>query len=343
MEPEENQEVEQEQVPTEESDTPLPADLIRPPKNPGVCPSVRKGEACWALSRGKPCHYAIHDESVTEMLAKNRSSNVYVCHLPLTTTKEQLEAIFTPFGEISAVDILTDPKTKENKGVAFVHFIKPEDAESAIAAIDGLVLTGEEKALECRMAKPTSKGRRDETEEDWECGDPTCAYLNWARRSSCNKCGAAKPKRRPPPRKGGGGYYRYEEDDYYGPPRPRGGPRGGAAPAEWDDYGPPRRQYYEDYYDDRRDYGPPGRYGPPPGRYGPPAGRYGPPPPARGGYGPPPPRGGGYEYDGPEAYESWGPGPERGAPPGPERGYGSYAPPPARGGRGGYGGPGAPY
>lgn len=184
-----------------------------------VCPSVLKGEPCWAQSKGKICHYAIHERVAEKVPAGN--CNVYVCHLPLTTTKEQLEAIFSPYGEISECKLLVDPKTKEAKGVAFVHFKKPEAATAAIESIQGLVLSGQDKALECRLAKPNVK-------------------------QGTLQAGAKMPPKRMAPytsMRRLGGLDRPEARSY-GPPR--------RSPEFYEDLSP--REYYEDVSDYR--YGP---------------------------------------------------------------------------------------
>lgn len=231
-----------------------------------VCPSVLKGENCWALSKGKECHYAIHEAPAADPSGPKASANVYVCHLPLDTTKEQLEEMFGPYGEISECKLLVDPKTKENKGVAFVHFATHEEAKDAIEAIDGLQLESHKVPLECRFAKPNARlggkvhgpprgppmrGRRDDYWDD----------------------------RRGPPR----GPPRYDPyyDDYSPPPRrDYGGPSSyGPDRGRYSSRGPPPRGY---------DRGPPPRDPPP--RDSPPRdwGRRDPYDDYDGGYGPPP-------------------------------------------------------
>ncbi|KAJ1031315.1 hypothetical protein NDA18_002532 [Ustilago nuda] len=209
--------------------------------------------------------------------------------------------------QIERAQVMYDPHSREPRGFAFVTFVKAEDAEAAITAMNGTEFLGRkitvDKARRGRARTPTP-GRYFGPPKKGREGGPPGHY-------------------------GGGGYGRGPPrggygDDRYGAMPPRGG---GYPPAY-----PPRDPY------DR--YGPPpgGRpFSPPPMR-GDPYDRYGRgPPPMRGDYPPrgdrdylpPPPRGGpGMDYP-PRDF------PPRG-PPGdypPPRGYRDLSPPPPRGGR----------
>jgi len=248
------------------------------PKFNKVCPSVLKGEPCWALSRGKPCHYARHERDGAVGPGQSGghpgnfppvSSNVYVCHLPLSMTKDQLHSMFSPYGEVREAKLLVEPRTQEPKGVGFIHFSNSQEAKNAIDGIHGLVITGSDKALECRMAKPNPKSS----------SMPEGGFRGR---------GGGPPRGPPRGPRGDFGPPRGPRGDY-GPPR---GPRG--------DYGPPYDEYPRGYpgeyarrppppYEDEYEYGPI-RRGPP----GPRPSPYGRPDMRRG---PPPPRGGRDEYD----------------------------------------------
>lgn len=148
------------------------------PRYNKVCPSVLKGEPCWALSRGKPCHYAKHErDGVPRPANLPISSNVYVCHLPPYMNKDQLQSMFAPYGTIRECKLLVEPRTQEPKGVGFVHFLTPQEAKDAIEALHGMLLQASDKPLECRLARPSVKGpserrgpprgpRRDERQRD---------------------------------------------------------------------------------------------------------------------------------------------------------------------------------
>lgn len=72
--------------------------------------------------------------------------NIFVGNLSNHTTEKQLENVFTPFGEISSVKIISDPYTGRSKGFAFVEMPVQGSAEKAIeklnnSSLDGQLLT----------------------------------------------------------------------------------------------------------------------------------------------------------------------------------------------------------
>ncbi|EPQ30628.1 uncharacterized protein PFL1_01529 [Pseudozyma flocculosa PF-1] len=254
----------------------------------------------------------------------NPGNNLHVSGLSTKVTDRDLEEAFGKFGAIEKAQVMYDPHTREPRGFAFVTFVKPEEAEAAMAALNGTDFQGR------RMTVDKARRGRARTPTPGRYFGP--------------------PKRGDEPRGGGPGYGRGPYDRGYGPP-PRGGypppfpprdpydrygmppPMGGrplSPPSMRDPYdryarGPPPPR---DYPPRDRDYLPPprgipGDY-PPPRDYprGPPPADY---PPPRGGYRDlsPPPRG---------RYDDVPPPPRGGVPP---RGYGDLPPPP-RGGPGRY-------
>lgn len=64
-------------------------------------------------------------------------TNIYVGNLPRDLTAEQLEAAFTAHGAVEGVSIITDRMTGESRGFAFVEMGNDEEAQKAIAALNG--------------------------------------------------------------------------------------------------------------------------------------------------------------------------------------------------------------
>src|SRR5574340_691863 len=58
------------------------------------------------------------------------------------TTKEELEALFSPLGEISEIVLPTDRDSGRPRGFAFVTFATAESAAQAIQKLDGAELGG---------------------------------------------------------------------------------------------------------------------------------------------------------------------------------------------------------
>jgi RNA recognition motif-containing protein len=78
--------------------------------------------------------------------------NLYVGNLPFDTTEDALRDVFAPFGEVQQVRIMTDRDTGRSRGFAFVEMAQDDDAEKAIAALNGRDFGG--RALTVNEARP---------------------------------------------------------------------------------------------------------------------------------------------------------------------------------------------
>lgn len=80
--------------------------------------------------------------------------NIFVGNLSSQTTEKQLENIFTPFGEITSVKIITDNYTGRSKGFAFVEMPERLNGEKAVADLNNSSLHGQ--SLTVNEARPRS-------------------------------------------------------------------------------------------------------------------------------------------------------------------------------------------
>jgi RNA recognition motif-containing protein len=62
--------------------------------------------------------------------------NIFVGNLSAQTTEKQLENLFTPFGAVQSVKIITDNYTGRSRGFAFVEMPERTHAETAIAKLN---------------------------------------------------------------------------------------------------------------------------------------------------------------------------------------------------------------
>ena len=69
-------------------------------------------------------------------------SKVFVGNLSFGTTKEELEALFAPMGEIAEVVVPLDRDSGRPRGFAFVTFATAGSAAEAIQKLDGVELGG---------------------------------------------------------------------------------------------------------------------------------------------------------------------------------------------------------
>ncbi|KAI9007773.1 hypothetical protein DFJ74DRAFT_712013 [Hyaloraphidium curvatum] len=90
---------------------------------------------------------------------KNPGNNLFVSGVSNRVRDEDLETLFQRYGRLEKCTIVLDPHTKESRGFAFITFERPEDADSAIAGLNGTVLENRtlvvEKAKRGRARTPT--------------------------------------------------------------------------------------------------------------------------------------------------------------------------------------------
>lgn len=81
--------------------------------------------------------------------------NIYVGNLPFSTSQEELRSIFSAFGEVSAVRIVSDRETGRPKGFGFVDMPNDAEAKNAIEALNGNDIGGRKAVVnEARPREP---------------------------------------------------------------------------------------------------------------------------------------------------------------------------------------------
>jgi len=68
--------------------------------------------------------------------------NIFVARLNFKTRREELEAVFSKFGQVTSAKIVKDRDTGRSKGFGFVEMANDEDASKAIAALNETELDG---------------------------------------------------------------------------------------------------------------------------------------------------------------------------------------------------------
>jgi RNA recognition motif-containing protein len=82
-------------------------------------------------------------------------TRIFVGNLTWATTREDLLAIFSPFGNIENVNLVTDERSGQPRGFAFIQMAQAT-AIMAIAQLHGFKLNG--RAINVREALPESGG-----------------------------------------------------------------------------------------------------------------------------------------------------------------------------------------
>ena len=80
------------------------------------------------------------------------SAKLYVGNLSYETSEASLRTLFEVHGEVTSVNLIIDRDSGRPKGFGFVEMSTPEEAQKAIAALDGTQLDG--RALKVNEAKP---------------------------------------------------------------------------------------------------------------------------------------------------------------------------------------------
>ena len=79
---------------------------------------------------------------------------IYVGNLNYRTTAEGLEGLFSRYGEVAGVTIVSDRETQQPRGFAFVEMATPEGAAPAITELDGKECEGRRLRVNEAVNKP---------------------------------------------------------------------------------------------------------------------------------------------------------------------------------------------
>ncbi len=80
------------------------------------------------------------------------AKKIYVGNLSFDTNDEQLNKIFQPFGQVTSARVITDKFTSRSRGFGFVEMENNEEADKAIAGLNGKEVDG--RALKVSEAQP---------------------------------------------------------------------------------------------------------------------------------------------------------------------------------------------
>ena len=96
------------------------------------------------------------------------NNKLFVGNLSFNTTENDLQDAFAAFGTVTEANLMMDRMTNRPRGFGFVTMSTPEEAQKAIAALNGKELDG--RALTVNVARPREErsgggggggGRRD--------------------------------------------------------------------------------------------------------------------------------------------------------------------------------------
>ena len=82
--------------------------------------------------------------------------NIFVAKLNFKTRKEELEAAFAKFGQVSSAKIVRDKDTGRSKGFGFVEMPNDEEANAAITGLNEKELDGRTIVVKPANPKPAA-------------------------------------------------------------------------------------------------------------------------------------------------------------------------------------------
>src|SRR5271167_1151371 len=90
--------------------------------------------------------------SVCRTVKHNMSNKLFVGNLSFDTTENDLQDAFAAFGTVSEANLMMDRMTNRPRGFAFITMSSSEEAQKAIAGLNGRELSG--RALTVNVARP---------------------------------------------------------------------------------------------------------------------------------------------------------------------------------------------
>ncbi|WP_027186899.1 RNA recognition motif domain-containing protein [Desulfovibrio cuneatus] len=79
------------------------------------------------------------------------SKSIYVGNLPWSATEDQVRNLFSQYGTVNSVNLVSDRETGRARGFGFVE-MAAADAPAAIQALDGSTMDG--RSLKVNEAQP---------------------------------------------------------------------------------------------------------------------------------------------------------------------------------------------
>jgi len=87
------------------------------------------------------------------------AKRIYVGNLPWAYSSSDLEALFKPYGEVAAAEVVMDRDTGRSRGFGFVQMANDGDMEPAINALNGADCNGRPLVVnEARERTPRPSG-----------------------------------------------------------------------------------------------------------------------------------------------------------------------------------------
>ncbi len=89
------------------------------------------------------------------------STKLFIGSLSILTTEEMLRQLFSQYGRVVSLSLITDRITGKSRGFGFVEMETGEVAQDAIAKLNGFTVDGRTIVVKEALPKTTYKGMND--------------------------------------------------------------------------------------------------------------------------------------------------------------------------------------
>lgn len=86
-------------------------------------------------------------------------TKLFVGSLPFSTSEEDLQSMFTPFGPVASAKLINDRETGQSRGFGFVEMNEDSHAQTAIQKLHGTTLGT--RQIIVNVAKPMEPRNND--------------------------------------------------------------------------------------------------------------------------------------------------------------------------------------
>ena len=86
-------------------------------------------------------------------------TSIYVGNLPFSASEDELRTMFSPYGNVESVKLITDRETGRPRGFGFVE-MAPSDANNAIQALNGKDMGGRPLRINQAQERQEQRGPR---------------------------------------------------------------------------------------------------------------------------------------------------------------------------------------
>lgn len=86
--------------------------------------------------------------------------NIYIGNLEYGITEDKLKEVFSEFGEVSSVKLITDKYSGQSKGFGFIDMPDNSEADIAISSLNGKAINGRPVKVNEAKPRPERNSRR---------------------------------------------------------------------------------------------------------------------------------------------------------------------------------------